>query len=123
MRPLQYIGTILKCAVENRGWRIATGQTVLRYAMTLGITFAMAAGFPAAVAAQKSASVAPIYVTPQAMIDSTRQIAKGVSNAVNDRLAPGSPLTSNGQVLPYTGEDIADPAADAFSIERLVPTT
>ncbi len=82
----------------------------------------MAAGFAASAAAQqqlavavKRGSVAPIYVTPQAMIDSTRQTAEAVSNAVNDRLAPDAPTGLNAMVLQYSAEGIADPAADAFT--------
>jgi hypothetical protein len=92
--------------------------------MNLGVAAAMATGLTAADAAEaqivsvlstKDESVGPIYVTPQAMIDSTRQISKGVSNAVNGQLAPEPPSAPNGQVLRYAGENIADPAADAFS--------
>lgn len=90
--------------------------------MTLGVAAAIAAGFTASAAAQqqlavavKRGSVATIYVTPQAMIDSARQTAEDVSDAVNDRLAPGSPPTPNDLVLQYAGEGVADPAADAFT--------
>ena len=82
----------------------------------MGVATAMAAGLTAsALAADPDKSVAPIYVTPQAMIDSTRQIAKGVSNAVNDRIAFGSPSESGNLVLQYAGKGIVDPAADAFT--------
>ena len=83
----------------------------------MGVAAAMAAGLTASVLAadRKDESVAPIYVTPQAMIDSTRQIAEGVNNTVNDRLAPRPPSASNDLLLQYAGEGIVDPAADAFT--------
>lgn len=87
----------------------------------MSVVAAMVATLPDAVAAQdllvavKGRNVAPIYVTPQAMIDSTRQIAEALSTAVNDRIA-GSPTSApNGLVLQYAGEGVADPAADAFT--------
>lgn len=116
------VDTILKCAVAGRARRFADGRAVSRIAMTLGVAAAIASGSTTADAAEafaafvtKDESVGPIYVAPQAMIDSTRQISKGVTNAVKDRLAPEPPSAPNGQVLQYAGENIADPAADALS--------
>jgi outer membrane autotransporter protein len=112
---MRSFGTILKSAVAVRARQFAVGSIAFRSTMVLCLAAAMAAGFPAAAAAQKSRSVARFYVTPQAMIDSTRQIAEGVSNAVNGSLAPGPPSAPNGQILPYAGEGAADPAADAYT--------
>jgi len=72
-----------------------------------------AASAPAAAVVLNRGSDAPIYVTPQAMIDSARQTAEAVSDAVNSRLAP-APSAPNPVVLQYAAEGIADPAADAF---------
>jgi hypothetical protein len=115
--------SILKSAAAICAGRFAAGRIVLRSAMAAGVAVSMADGLTAAHAADelvsisvvKDGSPAPVYVTPQAMIDSARQIAEGVSEAVNDRLAPGSPSAPDPLVLQYAGEGIADPAADAFT--------
>ena len=101
---------LINPAVVGAG-RLAHGRTAPRLALTLGVAAAIAAGFTASAAAQqqlavavKRGSVATIYVTPQAMIDSARQTAEDVSDAVNNRLAPGSPPTPNDLVLQYAGD-------------------
>ncbi len=116
---MKSFGTTMKSAAAVRARRFAGGRNGLRSAMAICVAAVMAAGFPGAVAAQEFEfeieSVATIFVTPQAMIDSARQIAAGVRKAVNDQLAPDPPPPPNGQVLPYAGERVADPAADVFS--------
>jgi len=115
MRSLDTVlkDTIAVCAGRSAGNRIA-----LRLAMTLAFAAAVAAESgafsPALAIGLKRGSDAPVYVTPQAMIDSARQTAAGVSEAVNNRLAPAQ-SAPNGQVLQYAAEGFADPAADAFT--------
>jgi outer membrane autotransporter protein len=109
IRPVVRAGQFANCRIASR------------IAMSLGIAVAMAAGFTASAAAQdiafvatKGGSLAPIYVTPQAMIDSTHQIAGGVSDAVNNQLAPDAP-SPDALVLQYAAEGLVEPAADAFT--------
>lgn len=83
--------------------------------MTLAVAATMATGITAAAAAEAALVMTANDESVARIIDSTRQIAEGVSNAVNDRLAPGFQPASNGQGLPYAGNGIADPAADAFA--------
>ena len=114
---------IMKNTAAIGAGRFAGGAVASGLAMTLGLSIAAVAGPGANVAAAAEQIVtlnteegeAQYYVTPQAMIESTRQIAEGVSNAVNGQLAPAPPSPPNGQALGYTGEGIADPAAEAFT--------
>ena len=104
----------LKSAIAVRAKRFSDGRIVLASVMALGV-FAGSAGFTPALAIEKRGTNTPAYVTPQAMIDSTRQIAAGVSDAVNNQLAPGSPPAQSTPVLQYAAKGIAEPAADAFT--------
>lgn len=113
MKPFD---SILNGAAAGRAGWFAAGPIGLRYAIAAGMAFAMATGLTAPAAAQpKGRSEATVYVSPQAIIESIRQVAEGVRKAVNGQLAPGPSSPPNGQALPYAGEGLADPAADAFA--------
>lgn len=119
---MQSFSMTLNSAIAVCARRFADGRIGFRYVVALGFTAVMASGLTTANAAEdvasfsvvKGGSLAPIYVTPQAMIDSTRQIAEGVSGAVNNQLAPDAP-SPVALVLQYAAEGLAEPAADAFT--------
>ncbi len=117
---MQSFYTTLKSAVAVRARGLVGSRNGLASAMALWVFASISAGMTTSTSAtellviKKSRSLAPIYVTPQAMIDSTRQISDGVTKAVNGQLAPDPP-SANGQVLQYAGKGIVDPAADAFT--------
>lgn len=116
---MQSFGTTLKSAVTVRARRFAGSRNGLLSAMAICVFASISAGITTSAPAsellgRKGGSLAPYYVTPRTMIDSTRQIADGVSKAVNDQLAPDRP-SANGLLLQYAGDGIADPAAGAFT--------
>ncbi len=117
---MRFFDTTLKSAVAVRARRLAGRRNGLASAMALWVFASISAGMttstPAAelLVVKEDRALATVYVTPQTMIDSTRQISDGVTKAVNGQLAPDRP-SANGQVLQYAGEGIVDPAADAFT--------
>ncbi|MDH3196478.1 MAG: hypothetical protein OEL78_09220, partial [Hyphomicrobiales bacterium] len=113
-RFMRSFDAVLKITISVCAGRLANRRIGFVSIMALAV-FAViaAASAPAAAVVLNRGSDAPIYVTPQAMIDSARQTAEAVSDAVNSRLAP-APSAPNPVVLQYAAEGIADPAADAF---------